>query len=355
MTNREPTKTRVALADGRELIYFDDQPGIDRTTPDLRQLAPHEPRSEIRYDAVLDDWVIVAAHRQTRSNLPAKHECPLCPTRGAFLSEIPADDYHVVTFENRFPALGGSNPPLGRCEVICFTSDHNSSFVQLSTARLGTLAAAWVDRTLALAQTPSVEQVFIFENRGAAIGATLEHPHGQIYGYPFVTSRTARALASAARWRDAHGGCLFCHIIADESAQQIRVVRETANFIAFVPAAPRFPYELHVYPRRHVPDLPALSGAELAELLALQVDLLQRFDRIFDEPIPYMACWHQAPVRTGRDLSHLCLQLISPQRAPKTLKFFASSEAAMHAFTMDVLPETIAERLRAATRSAPPA
>ncbi|WP_394839791.1 galactose-1-phosphate uridylyltransferase [Pendulispora rubella] len=361
MSRPETNKTRILLSDGREFVYYDDRPGIDRTAPDRRGLEPHNPKSEIRYDPVLDDWVIVAAHRQTRTNLPKASECPLCPTlQGAeYLSEIPADDYHVVAFENRFPSLGGSSgglevlegtihtkPGVGRCEVVCFTSDHGSSFVKLPQARLRTLAAAWVDRTLEMSKYPGVEQVFVFENRGAEIGATLDHPHGQIYGYPFVTSRTARALASAERWQKAHGGCLFCAIVSEESQKRIRVVRETEHFVAFVPAAPRFPYEVHVYPRRHVPDLPALTQAELDELMALQVDLLERFFRLFDKPIPYMSCWHQAPVRVGRDLHHLSLQLISPQRAPNTLKFFASSESGMHAYTMDVLPEAIATRLR---------
>ncbi len=355
MTN----KSRTLLSDGREFFYFDDHPGIVRDARDRRDLPPHRPHSEIRYDPVLDDWVIVAAHRQTRTNLPARSECPLCPTRGEYLSEIPADDYHVVVFENRFPSLGGvaeggeiidgtsrRKSGVGRCEVVCFTSEHGSSFTALSRERLGTLAAAWVDRTIELSKVPGVEQVFIFENRGAEIGATLEHPHGQIYGYPFVTSRTSRALASALRFREEHGACLFCTMVGDESKSGIRVVRETEHFVAFVPAAPRFPYEVHLYPRRHLPDLAALSDVELAEAMDLQVDLLQRFGRLFDKPIPYMAAWHQAPVRVGRDLSHLSLQLLSPQRAPSTLKFFASSESAMNAYTMDVLPEAIAERLR---------
>jgi len=358
-------KSRILLSDGREFLYFDDHPGIERNATDLRNLDPHRPKSEVRYDPVLDDWVIVAGHRQTRTNLPAKSECPLCPTRGTtYLSEIPADDYHVVVFENRFPSLGGvypdagavvdsplgtarTKPGVGRCEVVCFTSDHGASFVELPEERLHTLAGAWVDRTVHLSKLPGVEQVFVFENRGAEIGATLDHPHGQIYAYPFVTSRTSRALASALRWREAHSGCLFCAMVADESKQGIRVVRETEHFVAFVPAAPRFPYEVHVYSRRHVPDLAALDEAELADAMALQVDLLQRFELLFDKPIPYMACWHQAPVHVGRDLSHLSLQLMSPQRAPNTLKFFASSESGMHAYTMDVLPESIAERLRA--------
>src|SRR5689334_6502747 len=100
------SRTVVSLADGRELIYFDDVPGLDRSAPDKRDLRPGQSASEIRYDPVLDEWVIVAAHRQDRTHLPATDECPLCPSAAGRLTEIPADDYHVVAFENRFPSLG---------------------------------------------------------------------------------------------------------------------------------------------------------------------------------------------------------------------------------------------------------
>jgi UDPglucose--hexose-1-phosphate uridylyltransferase len=193
--------------------------------------------------------------------------------------------------------------------------------------------------------------VFVFENRGEAIGATLQHPHGQIYAYPFVTSYTTRALTSARRWHTERGGCLFCAIVDQELVARVRVVAETEHFVAFVPEAPRFPFEVHLYPRRHVPDLPALTEAELDELMPLYAELVRRFEALFDKPIPYMACWHQAPVREGRELAHLSLQLFSPQRTAQALKYFASSEAGMGAYTIDVLPEDTAVRLRSSPRS----
>jgi UDPglucose--hexose-1-phosphate uridylyltransferase len=341
VTARHP----IRLADGRELVYFDDRPGLDRSAPDRRSLARPPRASELRHDAIRDDFVIVAGHRQDRTNLPSASECPLCPSQPGRSSEIPADDYHVVVFENRFPSLG-TDSTAGRCEVVCFTSTHESSFAALPPERLSTIADAWVDRTVELSRLPGVEQVFVFENRGEAIGATLHHPHGQIYAYPFVTSYTARALESAERWRAEHGGCLFCAQIESERGARVRIVAETERFVAFVPKAPRFPYEVHLYPRRHVPDLPALTRDEREELMALFASLLRRFDALFGKSIPYIAGWHQAPVRKGRELGHLSLQLLSPQRNAQSLKFFAASEAGMGAYTIDVLPEEAAERLR---------
>jgi UDPglucose--hexose-1-phosphate uridylyltransferase len=339
------TRHAIRLADGRELIYFDDRPGLDRSAPDRRSLEPTRAASELRHDPVRDDVVIVAAHRQDRINLPATSDCPLCPSTAGHLTEIPADDYHVVAFENRFPSLG-TEGAAGRCEVVCFTSDHGGSFAGLPGERLATIGAAWVDRTLELSRLGPVEQVFVFENRGEAIGATLQHPHGQIYAYPFVTSYTARALASAETWRARHGGCLFCDLVQKESAARVRVVAENERFVAFVPEAPRFPYEVHLYPRRHVPDLPALATDERDAMMVLFASLLRRFDGLFGAPVPYIAAWHQAPVRARRELGHLSLQILCPQRNAESLKFFAASEAAMGAYTIDIRPEDAAARLR---------
>ncbi|REE94935.1 galactose-1-phosphate uridylyltransferase [Thermomonospora umbrina] len=332
------------LADGREIIYFDDVPGLDRSVPDPRSLPRPEPRSEVRYDPVLDDWVVIAAHRQIRTHLPTREECPLCPSRGGGTGEIPAADYHVVAFENRFPSLGG--PAGGRCEVVCFTSDHHARFGALPAARLDTVMRAWTDRTRALSALPGVEYVFIFENQGAGIGATLQHPHGQIYAYPFVPATLARALESAERFRRREGGCLFCSMVAAEERAAVRVVAETERMIAFVPEAARWPFEVHVYPRRHVPDLEALDERERVELMMLYAEVLDRFDRLFDPRPPYVAHVVQAPVRRSREQAHLSLRVFTSQRAEDKLKFLAASESAAGAFINDVLPEDAARRLR---------
>ncbi|CNE48484.1 galactose-1-phosphate uridylyltransferase [Mycobacterium tuberculosis] len=339
-------RTPVRLADSRELIYFDDEPGHDRSAPDPRTLPVHAPRSELRLDPVMGEWVVIAAHRQGRTHLPAQSECPLCPPVRGRHGEIPAADYHVVTFENRFPSLGGP-PAGGRCEVVCFTCDHDASFSVLPDRRLETVARAWTDRTAELRRRPGTEYVFIFENRGVEIGTTLHHPHGQIYAYPFVPASAARALEMARRHRAEQGSCLFCGIVAAERAGE-RVVARSDRFVAFVPEAARWPYEVHVYPYRHVTGLPELDGGERLELMVLYRDVLRRFDRLFDAPAPYIAHLQQAPAGEDADLAHLSIRVFTPRRAEGRLKFLAASETGAGAFINDVLPEEAARRLRAA-------
>ncbi len=357
-------KTPIRLADGRDLIYYDERDDIDRGTVDARSLPPPPPASELRYDPVLDEWVAVAAHRQERTFLPPTDQCPLCPSTTGRLTEIPAPAYDVVVFENRFPSfsdrVGGDDPTglngdlvpvrpgLGRCEVVCFTDDHTASFASLPAARVRTVLDAWVDRTTELSARPGLEQVFCFENRGEEIGVTLRHPHGQIYGYPFVTPRTERMLASAARYASRTGRSLFGDLLAAEQAAGTRVVASNDDWTAYVPAAARWPFEVHLYPHRQVPDLPSLTEHERDSFGPLYTDVLHRLDSVYGVPMPYVAAWHQAPVRSGRELAWLHLELFSSRRAPGKLKYLAGSESGMGVFINDVRPEEAARLLREA-------
>jgi len=336
--------TRSRLADGREIVYYDGDGAPARDAVDGRPLPPASHDVQLRHDPLLDEWVAIAAQRQGRTHLPAERDCPLCPSRGGRLTEIPAEDYEVVVFENRFPALAGAT---GRCEVVCFTSDHGASLAALPPRRVRLVIDALADRTARLSALPGIEQVYCFENRGPEIGVTLHHPHGQIYAYPFVTPRTGRMLAVARAHRERTGADLFAEVLAAELAGP-RLVAATAGWSAFVPAAARWPVEVHVVPHRRVPDLPALPAAEREELAVLLPDLLGRMDRLYDAPLPYIAAWHQAPVRSGRDLAWLHLQLFSVRRSAGKLKHLAGTEAGMGAFSNDVLPEDAARRLRAA-------
>jgi UDPglucose--hexose-1-phosphate uridylyltransferase len=349
-------KTVTRLADGRELIYYDSdspRPGqedVVRDAVDRRPLGPVATTSEIRSDPLLGDAVAIASHRQGRTYHPPADECPLCPSREGRLSEIPDSSYDVAVFENRFPSLAGDS---GRCEVVCFTSDHDASFADLTEEQAALVLDAWTDRTTELARLPQVEQVFPFENRGEEIGVTLGHPHGQIYAYPFVTPRTALMLRSAERHRAETGRNLFDDVVARElaeSPERTRVVLEGEHWVAFVPYAAHWPYEVHLYPRRRVPDLRALDDAQRAEFPRLYLELLRRFDRIFGEGqprTPYISAWHQAPFSApGRDDYALHLELFTIRRTSGKLKFLAGSESGMSVFINDVPPEAAAGRLR---------
>jgi UDPglucose--hexose-1-phosphate uridylyltransferase len=356
------SRTAARLADGREIIFFDRGASRRRAVIDRRDLPPVSTASQLRYDPILDEWVTMASHRQARTHLPPTHECPLCPSRDGRQTEIPANDYDVVVFENRFPSLATSaaepesgsplvprRPATGRCEVVCFTSDHDASFGSLSPEAARLVIEAWADRSAALSAAPNVEQAFCFENRGREIGVTLSHPHGQIYAYPFLTPRTRTMLRSARRHQERTGRNLFADVLAEERADGSRVVLAGRHWTAFVPAAARWPVEIHLYPHRQVADLPALSDAERDELAILYLGLLRRLDALYDRPLPYIAAWHQAPVRTDRELAYLHLQVFSIRRAADKLKYLAGSESAMGAFITDVLPEDVAARLREVT------
>jgi UDPglucose--hexose-1-phosphate uridylyltransferase len=346
--------------------------GADAAGADTPAAAPAGP--EMRFDVLTGEWIPLASHRMNRTFLPPANACPLCPAKpGSEYSdgEIPDTSYDVVVFENRFPsfasvpgiasdaewsldgeALWPVRPAIGRCEVVCFTDRHDAAFAELSPQRVRTVIEAWVDRTTALAALDGVEQVFCFENRGREIGVTLNHPHGQIYGYPFVTPRTAALLRQSEVHLARTGRKLLTDVLEAERRAGTRVVLETPYWTAYVPAAARWPVEVPLAPNRDVPDLPALNDAERDDLALAYLELLRRLDLFFVNPdgtpvrLPYIAAWHQAPVREGRDLARLHLQVFSVLRAPGKLKYLAGSESGMGAWVSDTMPEGIAARLR---------
>jgi UDPglucose--hexose-1-phosphate uridylyltransferase len=357
------TKRVTRLSDGRELIYFDD---ADTSLPperaaDARPPAPRPALPTLRQDPLTGEWISIAAARQNRAFLPPAEHDPLAPSTPGNLTEIP-DNYDVAVFENKSPAfgpglpgpeysdadldtigLGRSLPGYGRCEVVCFGPQHTGSWADFSVSRARTVVEAWADRTAALSRVPGVRQVFVFENRGPEIGVTLHHPHGQIYGYPYVTPHTKNLLASIASY-----GPSLMGDIAEFEAKSERVLIGGEHFTVFVPFAARWPIEVHMLPHRHVPDLAATSGAERDEIAVLYRRVLRALDRLYGTPTPYIAAWHQAPVHVGRDEIRLMLQVTSPRRAADKLKFRAGSETGMGAFIGDIEPEAAAARLREA-------
>ncbi|MCQ1951209.1 galactose-1-phosphate uridylyltransferase [Arthrobacter sp. zg-Y859] len=359
---------RHRLADGRESLFFTDPGGQPvETVGDARPLDSRSGDGEVRFDRLTGEWVAVAAHRQARTYLPPADQCPLCPTRPERMSEIPAEDFDVVVFENRFPSLGPElgilpepggaaderalwgrpSPAFGRCEVVVFTPEHNGSFASLPYTRARTVVEAWAQRTEELSALPGIAHVFPFENRGRDIGVTLHHPHGQIYAYPYAAPHAARLARRSRRHLSEHGRALMGELLRDESGSGERMVLTGRHFSAYVPYAARWPLEIHLVPHRQVPDLAALTGEERDELAAVYLELLQRVDGLYDTPTPYISAWHQTPVNAAdREAGWLHLQLTSPRRAADKLKFLAGSEAAMGAFINDTTAEQTAARLR---------
>jgi UDPglucose--hexose-1-phosphate uridylyltransferase len=360
-------KRAARLADGRDLFYFDDANttlGPERAI-DTRKLDARPETAQMRLDVLTGEWISIVTARQNRVFLPPQNADPLAPQTPGNPSEIPAN-YDVAVFENRSPSFGpaladGPDPldrgnpsaieqtrrAIGRCEVVCFSPEPTGSFATQTPSRARTIIEAWSDRTAELSKLPGVEEVFVFENRGEAVGVTLHHPHGQIYAYPYVTPRTRRTLASL----DELGPDLFQRIL-DTERDGPRVVLAGEHWTAFIPFAARWPLEIHLLPHRHVPDFPATSDEERSELADLYLRLLRGVDAIYDSPTPYIAAWHQAPVKVGRERVRLSLQLTSPRRARDRFKFLAGSESAMGAWIGDVAPEAQAEQVREAIAAA---
>jgi UDPglucose--hexose-1-phosphate uridylyltransferase len=350
------TSHHTLLADGRDLIYYDDANTTLATerAADARHLDARPATATMRQDPLTAEWISIAAARQNRVVLPPADLDPLAPQTPTNPSEVPSR-YDVAVFENRSPSfgpdlgaldlegigIGRTAPSHGRCEVVCFSPEHDGSFATLGTGRVRTVIEAWADRTAALSVLDGVEQVFPFENRGEAIGVTLHHPHGQIYAYPYVTPRTQRLLASI----DSYGDDLIADILAFERASE-RVVLEGEHWTAYVPFAARWPLEVHLVPHRAVPDFAETTETERDELAVVYPAVLRGLDALYDTPTPYIAAWHQAPVRTGRDVVRLTLQLTSPRRGANKLKYLAGSEAAMGAWIGDILPEQQAAVIR---------
>ena len=318
--------------------------------------------SELRWHPLLGEWVATATDRQDRTFLPPPDFCPLCPTKpGGFPTEIPEPDYDIVVFENRFPSLSphppdpaveGSDlypvrPSFGECEVVVYTPNHSSTLAREPVEQIYKLVQVWTDRYRELSALELVDYVFIFENKGEAIGVTLHHPHGQIYAYPFVPPRILRELEQSKKHWDATGSCLLCSILRQEGTDGRRIVAENASFLAYIPFFARYPYELHVTAKRHVLDLTEFDERERMDLASVLKQVLVSFDGLFDISFPYMMVLHQAPSNgENYDFYHFHIEFYPPLRTANKLKYLAGSETGAGMFINDTLAEEKAAELR---------
>lgn len=295
-------RTSRTMNDGRTIRYYDTA-GQFRTAKDSRPSEEQPGIGELRLDPLVNEWVAMAAHRQGRIFLPPKELCPLCPTTGELLTEVPESDFEVVVFDNRSPSL---RPPdgdfalpdlvgadtdegvaAGKCEVICFTADHGGAFKSLSAQRVRTLLEAWIDRTRELSELPYIAHIAPFENRGEEIGVTLAHPHGQIYAYSYLPPRVAKMLEVARAHHAKTGRVLFDDVVARELRDEVRVITRNEHWLAYTPYASRYPFEIHIAPLQPVADLTELTPAARDSFPAIAIEIMQRLDGVFGVDMAY--------------------------------------------------------------------
>ncbi len=318
--------------------------------------------SELRWNPQLGEWVITATERQERTYLPPPDFCPLCPMRpGHAPTEVDRPNFEIVVFENRFPALHRDppqpavegteltpvRPAVGVCEVVVYTPEHAATLAAASVAQIERLIAVWAHRTLELGARPEVAYVYVFENRGEAVGVTLHHPHGQVYAYPYLPPLVQRELDNGLAHSARAGSCLWCDLAEQERTDGRRLILATERWQAVVPFFARWPYEVHLTPTRHIGWLHELNRAEVRDLAVVFRSLLRAYDRLFGAPLPCVMALHQRPTDGGpHEGYHLHFEFYPPNRSAERLKYLAGSEAGAGAFINDTLPEETAERLR---------
>ena len=311
---------------------------------------------EFRFDGLTRRWVSIVGHRQARPNLPSTG-CPFCV--GGLEAPEP---YQVQAFANRWPALEPGHPidldaaaaagvkvvpAIGATEVILYSPDHDASMSTLAPDQLRAVVDLWADRTETLLARPEIEYVLVFENRGPDVGATIHHPHGQIYAYPFVPPEPA-SEADANRTH----GCASCAEVDDERAGK-RLIHESSTWTAYVPFASAYSFGLRLTPRRHLGRLSDLADSERAGLVDALRDVLGRYDRLWaDDPnrsamFPYLLWFHQAPKHHAGEY-HLHAHIAPPQRAPGVHRYVASGELGSGTLSNPVVPEDAAAALREA-------
>ena len=321
--------------------------------------------TERRWDPTLGEWRTFATHRQTRTFLPAADACPLCPTRdGGEPTEIPRPAYQLAVFDNRFPSLRADppaptvhgtelrpvEPARGATEVVLYSDRHDETLADMDVEHITRLVDVWADRYAELGARDEVSYVFVFENKGEVIGVTLEHPHGQIYGYPDIPPRALQELQVATRHLEEHGTCVWCDVVASERADEVRVIAGNESWLAYVPFTARFPYEVNIVANRHATSLLDLTDPERRLLAEVLKAVLTSYDALFGFSLPYVMSMHQAPTDDGPwlSVSHLHLELTPVHRTAQKLKYLAGSELGGGAFVNDTVPEDTAAELRAA-------
>ena len=326
--------------DGRELTLYARQPLTPVAAPSPFA-EPLEGKPHLRWHPLRGEWVTYAAYRQTRTFLPPPEYNPLAVTVDpAMPTEVPAGNWEVAVFDNRFPAL---SLPDGKCEVVVFTQDPKSSLGALSLEHLELLIQVWAERIARLGALESIQYVLPFENRGAEVGVTLHHPHGQIYAYSVIPPVPARMRETAL-----DGKGLLRQVIARELDEGVRLLYRGDHAIAFVPFCARYPYEAWIAPIEPVPTFAALSPAQRRDLARALKTLLAKYDGLWQRPFPYLMAWYPAPT-DGKPHPewHLHAQFYPPYRTRDRLKYLAGTELAAGFFAMDAVPEEKARELQA--------
>lgn len=312
--------------------------------------------NELRWNPLLGSWVIVSSKRASRPWRRVE-TCPFCPG-----SEETGVGWDVIVLDNKFPALSPEatvsresrgiyrvEKAYGYAKVVVETPEHEGDLDSIRFPNIVKYIETLVSLTEQYCRDPKIEYVFPFRNKGEVIGVSLTHPHSQVYVLPFVPPRVKREYDMMMKHREEHGTCLICDILKEEEAERERLLYVNNDFTAFLPFFAMWPYEVHVYPKRHVESLTDLSSKEVESLADTIRVVVGGYNRLFGFSLPYMMVFHQGPCR-DREGFHMHVEFYPVHRSQDKLKYPAGIEWGAWVFTYDALPEEKARELREAMR-----
>ncbi len=331
--------------------------------------APHR-----RFNALTGEWVLVSAGRTNRpwqgstEALPPderpQHDpaCYLCPGNTRANGETNPHYADTFVFTNDFAALRpGVEPEVqvdgllraesqpGTCRVICYSPRHDLDMASMSPADIRTVVDLWADQIEDLSR--DYRWVQVFENRGAAMGASNPHPHGQIWAGTALPGEPAKEDRRQREYYTTHGSVLLLDYLDQELGGE-RVVAVSEHWAAVVPFWAVWPFEMLVVPRRHVERLPELADNERDDLAAILADVLDRYDRVFDHPFPYSMGWHGAPAAADHRGWQLHAHFYPPLLRSATVRKHMVGYELLAEVQRDVTAEQVAARLRELARTA---
>ena len=312
---------------------------------------------ELRWDPTRQEWVIIAPHRMKRPVLP-KNFCPFCP--GA--PEVKDDKWDVLVLDNKYASLSNVSAfkveeldsltkkaiNYGQCKVVIYSPEHDVELHEFDINHIVKIIKTWQNCYQQLSKDPFIKYVFIFENRGKLIGVTLEHPHCQIYAFPYIPPLIEKEIAASRRFFESFKSCIFCKIVnwfKDQHPELI--VYENQNFLIFVPYWAHLPLETHIYPKRHFQNILQMNNREIVDFAKALKVIRMKYDKIFGFKLPYMMVFHQSPVNSGDyPFYHFHIEFYPLHRAKDKIKYLAGVEIGAGTFINPSSPEEYAENLR---------
>jgi UDPglucose--hexose-1-phosphate uridylyltransferase len=311
--------------------------------------------STLRWNPLLGEWVIITRRRADRPFQEPEGECPFCHE-----NQETKGEWDVLTVNNKYPALDSTvgaipldekivmeAPAHGHCKIIILSPNHGDKIEFMGNNQLEKVLQEYLRIFKELDGEIGIEYIMEFENRGKSIGVSLDHPHAQVYALPFIPPRIKQELLQFKNTWEIDEECLACQIIENElKSLENRVIHETENFVTFVPFFARLPYEVHIYPRDHVPSLIELED-RLLELGQVIRDIVKRYAKIFDE-LAYTMAFHTRPSVGEFPYWHFHIELYPPWRSKSQLKYMGGIETSAGVYRNDSCPEDIALKLREA-------